>query len=91
MKGTIQWALLYNDRLQGNPKRLSNIFNLFPFLLLLLKDDDLETDVNKLRSRPGLDRPEKELAQYEAMCPELSHDFQVGIHKGACSTGGGRR
>ncbi|XP_019332932.2 cytosolic carboxypeptidase 4 [Alligator mississippiensis] len=40
------------------------------------EDDDLETDVNKLRSRPGLDRPEKELAQYEAMCPELSHDFQ---------------
>uniref|UniRef100_A0A8C4U595 tubulin-glutamate carboxypeptidase n=1 Tax=Falco tinnunculus TaxID=100819 RepID=A0A8C4U595_FALTI len=39
-------------------------------------DYDLETDVNKLRSRPVLDRPEEELGQYEAMCPELSHDFQ---------------
>nr|XP_009679874.1 PREDICTED: cytosolic carboxypeptidase 4 [Struthio camelus australis] len=40
------------------------------------EDDDLETDVNKLRSRPVLDRPEEELKQYEAMCPELSHNFQ---------------
>uniref|UniRef100_A0A8C3LIY5 tubulin-glutamate carboxypeptidase n=1 Tax=Chrysolophus pictus TaxID=9089 RepID=A0A8C3LIY5_CHRPC len=40
------------------------------------EDYDLETDVNKLRSRPGLDRPEEELGQYEAMCPELSHSFQ---------------
>ncbi|KAF1502853.1 Cytosolic carboxypeptidase 4, partial [Eudyptula minor] len=40
------------------------------------EDYDLETDVNKLRSRPMLDRPEEELGQYEAMCPELSHNFQ---------------
>ncbi|XP_025929006.1 cytosolic carboxypeptidase 4 [Apteryx rowi] len=40
------------------------------------EDDDLETDVNKLRSRPVLDRPEEELKQYEAVCPELSHNFQ---------------
>ncbi|XP_065497780.1 cytosolic carboxypeptidase 4 isoform X4 [Caloenas nicobarica] len=40
------------------------------------EDYDLETDVNKLRSRPVLDRPEEELGQYEAMCPELSHNFQ---------------
>ncbi|KFR13027.1 Cytosolic carboxypeptidase 4, partial [Opisthocomus hoazin] len=40
------------------------------------EDYDLETDVNKLRSRPVLDRPEEELGQYEVMCPELSHDFQ---------------
>ncbi|NXJ62796.1 CBPC4 carboxypeptidase, partial [Rostratula benghalensis] len=40
------------------------------------EDYDLETDVNKLRSRPGLDRPEEELGQYEVMCPELSHNFQ---------------
>uniref|UniRef100_A0A8V0ZEB5 tubulin-glutamate carboxypeptidase n=1 Tax=Gallus gallus TaxID=9031 RepID=A0A8V0ZEB5_CHICK len=40
------------------------------------EDYDLETDVNKLRSRPGLDRPEEELGQYEAMCPELSLNFQ---------------
>uniref|UniRef100_A0A8C8BMK7 ATP/GTP binding protein like 1 n=1 Tax=Otus sunia TaxID=257818 RepID=A0A8C8BMK7_9STRI len=41
------------------------------------EDYDLETDVNKLRSRPALDRPEEELRQYEAMCPELFHNFQV--------------
>ncbi|XP_077685462.1 cytosolic carboxypeptidase 4 [Eretmochelys imbricata] len=41
------------------------------------EDDDLETDVNKLSSKPGLDRPEEELEQYEAMCPELSLAFQV--------------
>ncbi|NXN30366.1 CBPC4 carboxypeptidase, partial [Nycticryphes semicollaris] len=40
------------------------------------EDYDLETDVNKLRSRPGLDRPEEELGQYEVMFPELSHNFQ---------------
>ncbi|NXK91229.1 CBPC4 carboxypeptidase, partial [Formicarius rufipectus] len=40
------------------------------------EDYDLETDVNKLRSKPVLDRPEEELGQYEAMCPELSHIFQ---------------
>ncbi|NXD76621.1 CBPC4 carboxypeptidase, partial [Halcyon senegalensis] len=40
------------------------------------EDYDLETDVNKLRSRPVLDRPEEELGQYEAMCLELSHNFQ---------------
>ncbi|XP_009999611.1 PREDICTED: cytosolic carboxypeptidase 4 [Chaetura pelagica] len=40
------------------------------------EDYDLETDVNKLRSRPVLDWPKEELVQYEAMCQELSHDFQ---------------
>ncbi|NXT85541.1 CBPC4 carboxypeptidase, partial [Zapornia atra] len=40
------------------------------------EDCDLETDVNKLRSRPVLDRPEEELGQYEALCPELSYNFQ---------------
>ncbi|XP_067411757.1 cytosolic carboxypeptidase 4 [Emydura macquarii macquarii] len=40
------------------------------------EDDDLETDVNKLSSKPGLDRPEEDLEQYEAMCPELSFTFQ---------------
>ncbi|NXP08658.1 CBPC4 carboxypeptidase, partial [Thinocorus orbignyianus] len=40
------------------------------------EDYDLETDVNKLRSRPVLDRPEEELGQYEPMCPELSYNFQ---------------
>ncbi|KFW05706.1 Cytosolic carboxypeptidase 4, partial [Eurypyga helias] len=40
------------------------------------EDYDLETDVNKLRSKMMLDRPEEELGQYEAMCPELSHNFE---------------
>ncbi|XP_074863146.1 cytosolic carboxypeptidase 4 isoform X2 [Carettochelys insculpta] len=40
------------------------------------EDDDLETDVNKLNSKPDLDRPEDELQQYETMCPELSLTFQ---------------
>ncbi|XP_067552206.1 cytosolic carboxypeptidase 4 isoform X2 [Pseudorca crassidens] len=40
------------------------------------EDDDLETDVNKLSSKPGLDRPEEELMQYEAMCLELSCSFE---------------
>ncbi|XP_038169353.1 cytosolic carboxypeptidase 4 [Arvicola amphibius] len=40
------------------------------------EDDDLETDMNKLSSKPGLDRPEEELAQYDALCPELSCSFE---------------
>ncbi|XP_040113065.1 cytosolic carboxypeptidase 4 [Oryx dammah] len=40
------------------------------------EDDDLETDVNKLSSKPGLDRPEEELKQYKAMCLELSCSFE---------------
>lgn len=56
---------------------LWSIFNIHAFLILILQDYDLETDVDKLRSRPVLDRPEQELEQYEAMCPELSHNFQV--------------
>uniref|UniRef100_F6SUI8 tubulin-glutamate carboxypeptidase n=1 Tax=Ornithorhynchus anatinus TaxID=9258 RepID=F6SUI8_ORNAN len=43
------------------------------------EDDDLEKDVNKMKSRPRLDRPEEELGQYEAMCLELTLNFQVGI------------
>uniref|UniRef100_A0A8B9QXE3 tubulin-glutamate carboxypeptidase n=1 Tax=Anas platyrhynchos TaxID=8839 RepID=A0A8B9QXE3_ANAPL len=45
-------------------------------------DYDLETDVNKLRSRPVPDRPEEELGQYEAMCLELFHNFQAGPDPG---------
>ncbi|XP_057350782.1 cytosolic carboxypeptidase 4 isoform X7 [Manis pentadactyla] len=41
------------------------------------EEDDLETDVTKLSSRPGLDRPEEDLTQYEAMCLELSCNFEV--------------
>lgn len=39
-------------------------------------DDDLETDVNKLRHRPEPDRPKNLLLQYNRLCPELTHDFQ---------------
>ncbi|XP_072837978.2 cytosolic carboxypeptidase 4 [Pogona vitticeps] len=39
------------------------------------EDDDLETDVDKLMSKPPLDRPEVELEQYVALCPELHCDF----------------
>jgi hypothetical protein len=34
--------------------------------------------MDKLSSKPGPDRPEEELMQYEAMCPELSYSFEVG-------------
>ncbi|KAK2867030.1 hypothetical protein Q8A67_025147 [Cirrhinus molitorella] len=39
-------------------------------------EDDLETDVNKLRPRPEPDRPLEQLGQYVCLCPELHHDFQ---------------
>ncbi|KAM9470800.1 cytosolic carboxypeptidase 4 isoform 2-T2 [Clarias gariepinus] len=39
-------------------------------------EDDLETDVNKLKSRPDPDRPKEQLAQYTHFCPELHHNFQ---------------
>ncbi|KAL4005313.1 hypothetical protein ACER0C_005026 [Sarotherodon galilaeus] len=39
-------------------------------------DDDLETDLNKLRLPPDPDRPKELLTQYSCFCPELSHDFQ---------------
>ncbi|CAL1595258.1 unnamed protein product [Knipowitschia caucasica] len=39
-------------------------------------DDDLETDLNKLRHRPEPDRSKDDLAQYTVFCPELSHNFQ---------------
>ncbi|KAM5292296.1 cytosolic carboxypeptidase 4 [Ctenodactylus gundi] len=40
------------------------------------QDDDLETDVDKLSFKPGLDLPEEELMQYETMCLELSCSFE---------------
>ncbi|KAM4619140.1 cytosolic carboxypeptidase 4 [Polymixia lowei] len=39
-------------------------------------DEDLEADLNKLRCRPDPDRPKELLAQYNRLCPELTHDFQ---------------
>ncbi|XP_055969890.1 cytosolic carboxypeptidase 4 [Sorex fumeus] len=68
------------------------------------EDDDLETDVRRLSTEPALDRPEEELEQYAALCPELSCGFEellptrgVGwdCPKGRCaqdpSTGGEQR
>ncbi|XP_069077548.1 cytosolic carboxypeptidase 4 [Pleurodeles waltl] len=40
------------------------------------EDDDLETDLNELKPKNTFDRPLEELQQYEALCPELFHDFQ---------------
>uniref|UniRef100_A0A8C5ML15 AGBL carboxypeptidase 1 n=1 Tax=Leptobrachium leishanense TaxID=445787 RepID=A0A8C5ML15_9ANUR len=42
-------------------------------------DDDLETDLNKLKFKPNLDRPEVDLKQYKTLFPELDHNFKVGI------------
>ncbi|XP_048419122.2 cytosolic carboxypeptidase 4 isoform X1 [Stegostoma tigrinum] len=39
-------------------------------------DDDLETDLTRLRPNPQLDRPVEELKQYERLCPELIGYFQ---------------
>uniref|UniRef100_A0A8C9WT03 tubulin-glutamate carboxypeptidase n=1 Tax=Scleropages formosus TaxID=113540 RepID=A0A8C9WT03_SCLFO len=39
-------------------------------------DDDLETDLKKLRVKPEPDRPMEELGQYVELCPELHCDFQ---------------
>lgn len=47
------------------------------YLFFFSKDDDLETDVNKLRKCPEPDRPKELLPQYSRLCPELTHDFQV--------------
>uniref|UniRef100_I3J890 AGBL carboxypeptidase 1 n=1 Tax=Oreochromis niloticus TaxID=8128 RepID=I3J890_ORENI len=50
------------------------------------KDDDLETDLNKLRLPPDPDRPKELLTQYSCFCPELSHDFQTGDSSTASSS-----
>ncbi|XP_047453319.1 cytosolic carboxypeptidase 4 [Mugil cephalus] len=39
-------------------------------------DDDLETDLDKLRLCPEPDRPKELLPQYSRLFPERSHDFQ---------------
>ncbi|KGL93995.1 Cytosolic carboxypeptidase 1, partial [Charadrius vociferus] len=41
------------------------------------KNDDIETDINKLRPRQELGRPIEELKMYEQFFPELSENFQV--------------
>lgn len=49
----------------------------YAFVCIFVQDDDLETDLNKLRLPPDPDRPKELLTQYSCFCPELSHDFQV--------------
>ncbi|KAL6480708.1 hypothetical protein MHYP_G00117410 [Metynnis hypsauchen] len=39
-------------------------------------EDDLESDVSRLTTRPEPDRPREQLQQYSELCPELQHDFQ---------------
>ncbi|KFR12208.1 Cytosolic carboxypeptidase 1, partial [Opisthocomus hoazin] len=41
------------------------------------KNDDIETDINKLKPRQELGRPLEELKMYEQFFPELSENFQV--------------
>ncbi|KFQ67673.1 Cytosolic carboxypeptidase 1, partial [Phaethon lepturus] len=41
------------------------------------KNDDIETDINKLKPRQELGRPIEELKIYEQFFPELSENFQV--------------
>ncbi|NXX99127.1 CBPC1 carboxypeptidase, partial [Centropus bengalensis] len=40
------------------------------------KNDDIETDINKLKPRQELERPIEELKMYEQFFPELSENFQ---------------
>ncbi|KAM9167838.1 cytosolic carboxypeptidase 1 isoform 2-T3 [Mergus octosetaceus] len=40
------------------------------------KNDDIETDINKLKPRQELGRPLEELKMYEKFFPELSENFQ---------------
>ncbi|XP_006135945.1 cytosolic carboxypeptidase 1 isoform X2 [Pelodiscus sinensis] len=42
----------------------------------LFKNDDIETDINKLKPRQELGRPIEELKMYEQFFPELADDFQ---------------
>ncbi|XP_035388345.1 cytosolic carboxypeptidase 4 isoform X2 [Electrophorus electricus] len=39
-------------------------------------EDDLETDLDQLQSRPEPDRTREQLDQYTYLCPEMQHDFQ---------------
>ncbi|XP_038625762.1 cytosolic carboxypeptidase 1 isoform X2 [Tachyglossus aculeatus] len=41
------------------------------------KNDDLETDINKLKPKQELGRPVNELKMYERFFPELGDDFQL--------------
>lgn len=45
--------------------------------LLLLQNDDIETDIDKLKPKQELGRPIEELKIYEQFFPELAENFQV--------------
>lgn len=51
------------------------------FLIMLmdffLQNDDIETDINKLKPKQELGRPVEDLKMYEHFFPELTEDFQV--------------
>ncbi|KAG7481117.1 hypothetical protein MATL_G00063400 [Megalops atlanticus] len=44
------------------------------------QNDDIETDINKLRPKKNLSRPFEELKMYERFFPELSEDFKDCFH-----------
>uniref|UniRef100_A0A4W3GW67 Cytosolic carboxypeptidase 1 n=1 Tax=Callorhinchus milii TaxID=7868 RepID=A0A4W3GW67_CALMI len=47
-----------------------------------LKNDDIETDINKLKPVQDLRRPVEELEEYVRFFPELTEDFQVKNNPG---------
>ncbi|KFP42830.1 Cytosolic carboxypeptidase 1, partial [Chlamydotis macqueenii] len=47
------------------------------FKVVLFQNDDIETDINKLKPRQELGRPIEELKMYEQFFSELSENFQV--------------
>lgn len=51
----------------------------FFFNMISMQNDDIETDINKLRPRQLPIRPFDELRPFERFFPEFSEDFQVRI------------
>lgn len=49
------------------------------FYVISLQNDDIETDINKLRPRHIPIRPFDELRPFERFFPEFSEDFQVEL------------
>lgn len=50
-------------------------------LLLFHQNDDIETDISKLKPVQELGRTTEDLKMYECFFPELKEDFQVNIKK----------
>uniref|UniRef100_A0AAQ6IKH3 tubulin-glutamate carboxypeptidase n=1 Tax=Anabas testudineus TaxID=64144 RepID=A0AAQ6IKH3_ANATE len=72
----------YTFPLPGRPQDAANTEEIDTCVCVSVQDEDLETDLKKLRSRPDPDRPKNLLPHYNFLCPELSHDFQV--HTSLC-------